>query len=301
MTDVDANHRRILTAFGVDQMQFNPAGIGNECTHWIYAALFEARALDTDRTLHIAQRPPHYTWGRVVGANEVQRGDIAQFHGFANQFFIFQAGSSGRSSWMTNNQIRGPNHTGMVFIVPRSGAYYQLESHLHQSDTTRMRVRGNTIYYQSFAIALSASDLQQMQASAAWPAIVDTGDITDMLERIDWVGMRQQHSLDMLTADRLVRRIRHGTSSAAIKAGGNDVACLCVIHASGYLRFSCPQASIVRLGMNATQLATEQADLIHKMIRGGRHGGLATEDEFGGDNKAQRLHDHRFDWSFRQP
>src|SRR4051812_34594871 len=85
MTDIDERHRRILTDFAVYQMKFNPAGIGNECTHWIYAALFEARALDHDRVLHIAQTLPHYTWGRIVSTSDVQRGDIAQFHGFQNR------------------------------------------------------------------------------------------------------------------------------------------------------------------------------------------------------------------------
>jgi hypothetical protein len=53
--------------------------------------------------------------------------------------------------------------------------------------------------------------------------------------------------------------------------------------------------------MNDSQLADEKADLIHKMIRGGRRGGNPDQDEFGGDNKKVRLHDHRFDWSFPQP
>jgi hypothetical protein len=34
------------------------------------------------------------------------------------------------------------------------------------------------------------------------------------------------------------------------------------------------------------------------MIVRGRKGHSPTEDEFGGDNKKQRLHDHRFDWTF---
>ncbi len=67
MTDIDSSHRRILTRFGVYQMTNNPAGIGNECTHWIYAALFEARALDHDKALKIGQGGIPYTWGRPVG------------------------------------------------------------------------------------------------------------------------------------------------------------------------------------------------------------------------------------------
>ncbi len=297
MADVDANHRSILTDFGIYQMLFNPAGIGNECTHWIYAALFEARALDHDRTLHIQQSARPYTWGRHVGANNVQRGDIAQFHSFQNRFFIYQLSSSG-GKWLESYQVRGPNHTGMVFIPPKGGTYYQLESHLHQPGISIMRIRGNTIYYESFAIALSADELQQIQGSAAWPADVDTDDVRDMLERVDWAGMRREHRIDLAVADRLAARIKRGAAPVGIQVRGHDIACLCAVHANGYLRFSCPQASAARLGMNDAQLATEKADLIHMMIRSGRRGGPADADEFGGDNKAQRLHDHRFDWSY---
>src|SRR5262249_51796679 len=127
MTDVDSNHRRMLTQFGIFQMNSNAAGIGNECTHWIYASLFEVRALDRDRQLHIGQSRPPYTWGRRIGAHAVQRGDIAQFHNFRNTFFIYQSNGS-TSSWKDRTAIRGPNHTGMVIVTPRSGAYMQLES-----------------------------------------------------------------------------------------------------------------------------------------------------------------------------
>jgi len=69
----------------------------------------------------------------------------------------------------------------------------------------------------------------------------------------------------------------------------------------GYLRFYCPQHSPERLAMNDSQIADEKAHLIDRLIKGGRAGGAASEDEFGSDNKKVRLHDHRFDWSFPQP
>src|SRR5215472_7913526 len=148
MAELDNDHRRILTDFAIYQMKSNPAGIGNECTHWIYAALFEARALDHDRALGISQTGAHFTWGRLVDRDKVQRGDIAQFHGFKNTFFIYQTTSSGFSK-LTSTQVRGPNHTGMVLTLPSTGAYYQLESHLHHPGIARMTIRGNTIYYES--------------------------------------------------------------------------------------------------------------------------------------------------------
>jgi len=300
MAELDNAHRRILTDFAVSQMNSNPAGIGNECTHWVYAALFEARALDSDRALGISQSGPHYTWGRLVDADKVQRGDIAQFHDFKNTFFIYQNTSTGFTA-LTSSQVRGPNHTGMVMTVPRDGTYYQLESHLHHAGIARMTVRGNTIYYESFAIALSAKDLAEVQKTSAWPASIKTNDIEDMLERIDWVGMRDKYSMDLKAADHAVKRLKHTLSAPVKKANGDDVVCLLVVHADGYLRFSSPQASPSRLKMNTVQLADEKAHLIHTLVKGGRTGGSPTEDQYAGDNKKQRLYDHRFDWSYRQP
>jgi hypothetical protein len=315
MTDIDSSHRRILTRFGVYQMTNNPAGIGNECTHWIYAALFEARALDHDKHLkkgdghlNIGQSGMPYTWGRPVEAAAAQPGDIAQFHGFRNTFFVYQIDGSGGSSWLSATKIRGPNHTGMVYIAPRSGTYFQLESHLHQAGETVMRVRGNTIYYQSFALALSAGDLKQLKGSQSWPSDVNTSDMDDMIERVDWVGMREKPSIaamrdklsiSMHTADTLIARINRKLSP--IEVDKTEVAFLFVVHTTGDLRFYCPQQSSARLAMNDSQLADEKAHLIHEMIKGGRAGGTASEDQYGGDNKKVRLHDHRFDWSFPQP
>ena len=68
MSAIDQASRDILIEFAVDQYLNNPAGIGNECTHWIYAALLEAHALDSDRGLHISQSGPPYTWGSRVKA-----------------------------------------------------------------------------------------------------------------------------------------------------------------------------------------------------------------------------------------
>lgn len=300
MAELDDAHRRILTDFAVYQMKSNPAGIGNECTHWIYAALFEAGALDDDRALGISQTGAHYTWGRLVDPDKVQRGDIAQFHDFKNTFFIYQTNGS-HFSKLTSTQVRGPNHTGMVFSVPRNGAYYQLESHLHHPAIARMTIRGNTIYYQSFAIALSATELDQIKKTPKWPSTVDTNDIEDMLERIDWVGMRSQYSIEPKQAEHLVKKLNINLSAPIHKSNGDDIACLLVVHAHGYLGFSSPQASPVRLEMNAAQLADEKAKVIHVMIKSGRKGGSAKEDEYAGDNKKERLYEHRFDWSYSHP
>ncbi|HXL85618.1 MAG TPA: hypothetical protein VN927_00310, partial [Gemmatimonadaceae bacterium] len=212
---------------------------------------------------------------------------------------IYQTSSSG-STWMDATRIRGPNHTGMVFATPRSGAYYQLESHIHQPGETLMRIRGNTINYESFAIALDASDLGRLQGSAPWPSNVVTTDMDDMLERIDWIGMRDDLSIPLATADALVAKIRHHSKSP-IQVGTKTIDCLFVVHQTGDLRFYCPRESAERIAMNDSELAAEKADVIHRNIKSGRVGGRASADEFGGDNKKARLHDDRFDWNYPQP
>jgi hypothetical protein len=177
-----------------------------------------------------------------------------------------------------------------------------------QTGTPLMKIRGNVIYYQSFAIALSADDLKQIKGSELWPASVNTADMDDMLDRVNWpamsdkpsvAAMRDKLSIPMSTADALVARVNR--RRLPIEVGGTEVAFLLVVHTTGHLRFYCPQQSPARLAMNDSQLADEKAELIHMMIRSGRRGGRGDEDEFGGDNRRQRLHDHRFDWSFTQP
>lgn len=297
MTDIDAKKRQVLTAFGVYQMQTNPGGIGNECTHWIYAALFEARALDHDRALHIGQAAPPYTWGRRVDAAHAQRGDIAQFHGFRNHFFIYLPDVAGGTRWAEATKIRGPNHTGMVFTAPRSGVYYQLESHLHQPGVAVMSIRGNTVFYDSFSIAIPASDFARIKGSRAWPLDIKPSDTDDLLERVDWVELRDQYSITAKAAAALVQTARHGKTPTL---AGKDIAVVFQVQSTGQLRFYRPQASADRLRMSADQLATEKASLIKRLIHGGRNGHQASEDDYGGDNKGQRVKDHRFDWSFPQ-
>ena len=60
-----------------------------------------------------------------------------------------------------------------------------------------MTIRGNTIYCESFAIALSSAELNKITNTSTWPASIKTNDIEDMLERIDWVGMRDKYSIEL--------------------------------------------------------------------------------------------------------
>ena len=298
--DISAQKRQILTSFGVDQMNNNPAGIGNECTHWIYAALFEARALDFDSKLHIQQTGVNYTWGRPVNTAAVQRGDIAQFHNFHNDFFIYWPVSGGGTRWFPLPKLRGPLHTGMVFVTPRSGMYFQLEAHLHQDPgETVMRVRGHTIYFESFAVAIPTTDFSSVKGSKAWPADIDPADEKEFQDRIDWAELRAKWSINLRVAATQFDRITHQKKNPTID--GKDVAVLFRVLTKGDVRFFCPQASAARLAMSPGELADEKKKLIKKMIKSGRTGGSPKDDQFGGDNKEQRIKDNRFDWTFAQP
>ncbi|WP_395665944.1 hypothetical protein [Methylocella sp.] len=297
MTDIDATKQQLLTRFGVHQMTNNPAGVGNECTHWIYAALFEARALDHDRALHIGQGGVPYTWGREVAAPAVERGDVAQFHSFRNEFFIYAPDGSGGSYINTATKVRGPNHTGMVFTKPAGGAYYQLESHIHAPGVSLMSIRGATIYFESFAVAVPASAISRVVGSQNWPSSVRPADAEDLMERVGWTSLRAEFGVSAAAASAAIGQIRHGRTPTV---DGRDVAALFRVSATGRHRFYRPQASAARLSMSPDQLAAEKQAVIRAMIAGGRAGHSATEDEFGGDNKRARIRDGRFDWSFPQ-
>jgi hypothetical protein len=162
-----------------------------------------------------------------------------------------------------------------------------------------MRVRGNTIYYESFAIALSQADLTAQQSSPAWPADVDISNMDAVLERIDWSGMRSKLSTSLAAGDALIPRIRQNPAAPA-QLDGKTIAVLFVAHCSGNLKFYCPQASAARLAMNDQQFAAEKAKLMGRCERGGRPGGPADVDEYGGDNKRVRERNDRFNWSFTQ-
>ena len=304
MADLDDAHQEMMTEFGIDQFLNNKAGIGNECTHWVYAALLEARALDSDRPLHISQSGNPYTWGRRVEPLSALPGDVTQFHSFKNDFFCYLPdGDSSR--WFTASKIRGPNHTGMAVVVPkmiqpRTGAFAQLESHIHEAGTAMMSIRANLIFFESFAIALTASQLAAAKASGNWPPNVNTRNFDEMLRDINWLELRRTNGITLAQAAAAIGQINH---KKAPKVDGTEMAVIFRVQSSGHLRFYRPQQSAKRLAMNAADFEKEKARLIAMMIRSGRPGEAETKkhelDEFGSDNKKQRIKDHRFDWTFR--
>lgn len=301
MTDIDAKHRHILTAFGVYQMRTNPGGIGNECTHWIYAALFEARALDHDLALHIDQPPGNLTWGRSVEASNVQIGDISQFRDFKTDYFIYRPVAGGASRASEGSRIRRPDHTGMIIIkTPRWGTFFELEAHLTQPGKALMSIRHNQIFYKSFSIAISTSDFARIKGSGFyWPANIDPLDIDSLLNGIAWDDLRDRFEIRAKEADKLIGMIN---SNQTPTLAGKEMAVVFRVQSTGRLRFYCPQKSDDRLRMSAGELAKEKARLIEGLKRTGRPGHQASKDAskdaYGGDNKQQRIKDHRFDWDF---
>jgi hypothetical protein len=301
MADVDDMHQGILIAFGWDQWRTNKAGIGNECTHWIYAALLEARALDFDRALHIAQTGQHYTWGRRITPDASINGDIVQFNNYRNKFTFCFRDDSGGWRWLEREYVRGPLHTAMVGIDQRAtfrGQHLLLESHLHQPGVARMTIRENRVYDDNFAVALTAQEFASLRGTTTWPATVDMSDSESIARNVIWLRLRDDHPFPIRDADAAINQLmgRH------MPRLGRDVAVLCRLRTSGEIRFFRPQQSPARLAMDARAFEAEKKRLIAMMIRDGRPGDGATPghplDEFGSDNKQVRVHDHRFDWHF---
>lgn len=293
MTDVDAAHQRILSAFGWRQARDNPAGIGNECTHWIYAALLEARAHDHSRALHIAQTGNHYTWGRRIDPATALAGDIVQFRNYQNAFsFWFRD----QSTWRSYRAIRGPMHTAMVAITQShtfDGQHLLMESHLTQPGYARMTIRHNRVYNCDFAVALTSQQRQQLNVNV-WPRSVSTSDPEELSRRVAWIGLRNSHAFPMQQADAAFQQLaqHHAPQIDA------NISVLFRLRTTGEIRFYRPQQSPERLAMNPAQFAEEKRRLIAMMIRSGRPGDPHPLDEYGGDNRRIRVRDHRFDWQF---
>jgi hypothetical protein len=298
MTDVDAAHQGVLTAFGWRQSRHNPAGIGNECTHWIYAALFEARALDFDRALHIAQTGEHYTWGRPIQPALALAGDIVQFRNYHNVFTYWIRGEDPAKSY---DMKRGPLHTAMVGVTQShtfDGQHLLLESHLHQPGVAVMTIRPNRVYDDNFAVALTAREFADLRRTSIWPDTVNSLDPENVARNVAWRSLRDRHPFPLHDAEVKLQQAWHGHTQN-IDPG---IHVLFRLRTTGEIRCFRPQQSPARLAMNAAQLQAEKQRLIAMMIRSGRRGALEGHghhlDEYGSDNKRVRLHDHRFDWQF---
>lgn len=275
MADVDEVRRKVLVDFGRYQMAQNPPGIGSECTHWIYAALFEARALDEDDTLNIHQATDPYTWGKKIEIEDARPGDIIQFSKNEAAFFLYTV-SALSSSWSSSFQKRGPLHTAMLTVPTSNGVFSAMELHVNNS----MRVQEHKIFYQSFAIALTEEELKKTVGSRKWPRnLLDPKkQAREMIQMIDWAAMRDDNEIAPEKADKL----RDAVTKGPIKTDrGEEIACLFIVHVSGDIQAFVPQASEARLKMNESELKQEKAKIIKSERVGTKPG--------------------HFDWSFPRP
>lgn len=300
MADLDIAHQSILPDFGWRQWQGNPAGIGNECTHWIYAALLEARALDSDRALHIQQHRDPYTWGRSIELRDMIAGDILQFNNYENHFY-FYFNTSGGTRWLDQKFMRGPRHTAMCAITQShtfEGQHLVLESHLHEPGRARMTIRENRVYNANFSVSMTTQQFATARANGMFPADLDMTDGAALAKRPAWLRFRDQFESDDAAAARAFHRMMHGHDPHL----DDDVAFVFRLHTSGRVRFFRPQASPARLAMDAAAFEAEKQRLIAMMIRSGRPGDRATPghplDDYDSDNKQARQRDHYFDWRF---
>ena len=101
MADISDASLDKIVRFCEFQRKTNPAGIGNECTHIVYAALYEVDATDGasdvnrkgspgNPTVQTSRTP--YRWGRAVDADNTKSGDIAQFENVVQTRHIYSAG-----------------------------------------------------------------------------------------------------------------------------------------------------------------------------------------------------------------
>lgn len=291
MSDIDATHQRRLMELGLRLAKQHIAGIGNECTHWIYAALLEARALDLDGV--------RLRWGRRVPEAAAIPGDIVQFHNFHNRFeFWFRETQQGSRT----DIARAPRHTAMiagVSPVRSHGEIVVFESHVTQAGYARMTVRENRVYTHDFAIALSHQQFAELRRTKFGITFGDLGNHSALYEslsrRMDWLGVANL-SPSRFSAQEInaaFRAIDHTGSHVSVNP---DIALLARCSVRGQVEIYRPQRSESRLAMNAEAFQAEKQRVIAMMHRTGRRGHDAHEDEFGNDNRQFRWNHGYFNW-----
>jgi hypothetical protein len=301
MADLDSAHQDILPTFGWQQWKSNRAGIGNECTHWIYAALLEARALDTDRALHIQQARDHYTWGRAIEPRDMIAGDILQFKDFRNEFSFYFKEADGGWRVETFSLLRGPLHTAMCAITQShtfNGQFLVLESHLHDPAYAVMTIRDSRVYNANFSISMTTAQFARAKTDGTFANDLDWSDRRALAVKPAWLRIRDRFETDDAKAAAAFQRMARRQDPKL----GDDVAFMMRLHTTGRVRFFRPQASPARLAMDAAAFAAEKARVIAMMIRSGRPGEAETRthslDQYDSDNKRARVRDHYFDWKF---
>lgn len=291
MGDVPQSDSTKIVDFANYQMAKNPGGIGNECTHFVYAALFEVKALDgaLRKAANVDSVKVPYRWGRNVAFSEMIRGDIAQFTGHQQTTFIY---SQPASSWATATMKRLPNHTGIVETRAEdiAGMFLQFEAHLTDPKYTKMQIRIGRVYYEPFAIMIPLVDLNQPSMGPVKQ--LAQGSLKDLAETVFWGALRTKYGITAKQAATLEKAARAGKAPA-------DIGILFTVSVvKDSVKIFCPQMSNERRAMKASDLVLEKRKLIESMKKSGRAGGDSSGDQYHNDNKKQRIKDGSFDWTF---
>ncbi len=305
MADVPDADLAKFVRFIESQMSKNPAGIGNECTHFVYAGLFEIRAMDgvlrRDATVNTTNNRAH--WGRPINPTDAKPGDIVQFWNHHENFLIWSRGAGNMR--YSRPLIRGPLHTAVVATPADSanpGGFIVYECHVHTDPSLPlMQVRMGTINYQSYSLEVPDAALHPQSLTLSnfilkgIEIALETSpdDALDKLTKVPAYLGRSTFGIN----DAEARKLENAITSKAMQLP-SDVGGYFRVKQSGRIQIYRPQISNDRRAMGADALASEKSKLAAGLQKSGRTGHSPTEDAFGGDNKAQRIKDHRFDWTF---
>lgn len=303
MADIDPTQRQKLLAFAFNDSRSNANGIGNECTHLVYAALFEAGAHDgvMEPQRGIGQSVPPYTWGKEVALAKAQGGDVIQYHGFQNNFDYWNLVPSNWRTWRWDKK-RSPNHTAILF--GRTNNYVlELESHLSDTSIPKMRTRLGLVFYKAFNIVITDAMYRDDQAIMSFvddfPSNPDQfstyfttrGFLTQPFETIFSKCLVSDADYKKVS-DRILADYKAGNQSKPPAYNNSSVRLLLQHKPAGQMKAYVPQSSSRRKAMTTAQRDAEKRALIAILIKGGRVG-----SHDSGDSKEERKAAGYFGWT----
>lgn len=276
MGDISDTALAGIVQFCEKQKTSNPNGIGNECTHFVYAALFEANAADgaleiskkTKETPLVQTSRKPYHWGRKLDPNEAKGGDVVQFDDVVQNIYIY-SDADNNATWRHDQRIRGPMHTGVLAIGPYHGNFDLYEAHITQDGYNKMQVRTNSVFYESFAIGISKDYLQKNKHPMSLSRYLQEhrSDTAALLSSVNWAALRTpSHEANPLKEGQLKAAFNSGTAPLP------DIAIFFQVNVKGSIRLYRPQASLHRQRLTTAERTKEKEKLIKMMKRSGRAG-----------------------------
>lgn len=218
MADISDASLDKIARFCEFQRKTNPAGIGNECTHVVYAALYEVDATDGasdvnrkgspgNPTVQTSRSP--YRWGREINSDDTKSGDIVQFENVVQIRNIYSVGQP----WRNDTKKRLPHHTSIIRSGPLWGSFDHYEAHIKQDGYSHMQVRINTVFYETFSIMLKKSDLPVTSNLIIYikQYMNDTAQLMDM---VNWGALRRSFTVTPISLARIQKAFASGESPA---------------------------------------------------------------------------------------